>query len=269
MVETPALISRPPVYTGLAIAALVLGIISMLVPLLGVVTGIVAIIFGITALVKKTSARGISIAGIILGGIAFVGNVGIILLLSLIFGGHFSLPPSTRDNQVAAQVNEKKDFTSNETIKMGPIDVKITNVQRNYVLTADDNMLGTKGGSKGMLYSNTQNDPVLSEDQVEYVLVEGTEQINKSPFLGDDDIELSDMMLNNTSPYVYKGGLDEYRYPSASPVTAVPFSFIYRIEKGSESLTLERSVTIWAKVSAIVGTEGMPRKTLTYTIALK
>lgn len=54
---------------GWAIWALVLGI-SGLIPILGIATGLIGFIFGIVALMKKTTSRGIAIAGMVTGAFA-------------------------------------------------------------------------------------------------------------------------------------------------------------------------------------------------------
>jgi serine/threonine protein kinase/HEAT repeat protein len=54
---------------GWAIWALVLGLIG-LIPILGMATGLLGLIFGIVALVKKTTSRGLAIAGTVTGAVA-------------------------------------------------------------------------------------------------------------------------------------------------------------------------------------------------------
>ncbi len=54
---------------GWAIWALVLGIIG-LIPILGISTGLLGLLFGIVALMKKTTSRGIAIAGTVTGALA-------------------------------------------------------------------------------------------------------------------------------------------------------------------------------------------------------
>jgi serine/threonine protein kinase len=54
---------------GLAITSLVLGIIG-LVPILGMATGVIGLALGITALVKRTTSKGVAVAGTVIAGIA-------------------------------------------------------------------------------------------------------------------------------------------------------------------------------------------------------
>jgi prepilin-type processing-associated H-X9-DG protein len=70
----PPVQPRPPAIQpkrarGLAIASLVLGMIGV-VPILGLATGVIGLALGITALVKRSTSKGVAIAGTVLAGIA-------------------------------------------------------------------------------------------------------------------------------------------------------------------------------------------------------
>lgn len=96
---SPQLQPTPPISTdanGLAIASLVLGILS----LTGffIFAGIPAIITGIMSLKKKQKERGMSIAGIIMGGIStLLSLLFIIFFVALIILGVMS-EPSTMEH---------------------------------------------------------------------------------------------------------------------------------------------------------------------------
>lgn len=62
-------VMEPPRAKGLAIWALVLGIIGI-IPVIGLATGLIALALGITALVKKTTSKGLAISGTVLGALA-------------------------------------------------------------------------------------------------------------------------------------------------------------------------------------------------------
>jgi hypothetical protein len=270
MEQTPAPFLRPRVHTGLATASLITAIVGLFIPFAGIVMGIVAIILGAIALHHKTSSTVPAIIGIVIGAFAIVFGAIIIVLISLFTGG-IPTVASARDTAVTAQINEQKDFTLHDTIRMGPIDVKIADVQRNYTPTADE-VASTKGVKPAEIVSADSTYPqttTLNENEVEYVKVEGTVQVNGRTYLGDDDLELANTTLNNVLPYTYVGGLDGYRNSTTAPTTAAPFTYVFRIRKGSDALVMQRSVSIWKKISAIVGTEGMPRAQLVYTISLQ
>lgn len=76
---------------GFGIASLVLGIVSLIscciIPFIGVIPSIAAIIFGVLGL-KYPSSKGMSIAGIVLGGIgiALCGGLFLIVMLGIVVG---------------------------------------------------------------------------------------------------------------------------------------------------------------------------------------
>ncbi len=80
-----------PDRTGMAVAGLVIGIISVCcccIPLLNIPLGILAVIFGVLGM--KSSYRGLAIAGLVLGVISLVLGLMMLLLLVMEDGFHFS-----------------------------------------------------------------------------------------------------------------------------------------------------------------------------------
>ena len=80
----PPQYAQPPVQkktSGLAIAALVLGICGIVFSFccVGAPFGIAAIVFGIVALAKKAFPNGMSVAGIIMGGVSILLSIVMIL----------------------------------------------------------------------------------------------------------------------------------------------------------------------------------------------
>ena len=83
--------------SGLAIAALVVGIVAFLtglVPILGTLVGLVAVVLGIIALVKKQS-KALALTGLILGGIGLI----VSLLSGLILGAFAGAAVDAIDEQ--------------------------------------------------------------------------------------------------------------------------------------------------------------------------
>lgn len=114
--QQPASASTPAVKTsGLAIAALVLGIIGLLgviQPIFGLPCAILAVIFGFVAKskIKKGLAggRGLAISGIILGFVAIL--VGIVAIIALVFvlRNTFSNPEFTQKIQQLQQQSQQQ-----------------------------------------------------------------------------------------------------------------------------------------------------------------
>lgn len=75
---------EPKSGSGMAIASLVLGIISFLLLCCGgcfsVVGGIIGLVFGIIALVQKTQGKGMAIAGVVLSSLSVV--LGMIIFIA-------------------------------------------------------------------------------------------------------------------------------------------------------------------------------------------
>lgn len=94
----PAMGPPPPVRPkGLAVAALVVGIVAFLtglVPVLGIVLGIGGVVLGILALLKRQS-KGMGITGVVLGGIALLASLAMTIGFAAILGS--SPPQSSSD----------------------------------------------------------------------------------------------------------------------------------------------------------------------------
>jgi lipopolysaccharide export LptBFGC system permease protein LptF len=264
MVETPALIPSQPVHKSTATVALVLGIVGIFIPFIGVILGILAIIFGSIALRKKTTSVAPAVVGIVTGAVAILVTAIVIGLITF-FMGHPLFVPSDRDRAVTAMINEKKDFGVGETATIGSNDVTITNVERNYTPTADeqkqskyDNPVEATGDPNTLSNYRQDTGTDIDETDAEYVVVKGTTARNQSLDLEDGGFSISDWRLNKVRPY--------YTAPAVGDSSG--FSIIYRIRKDADKLVLKGDITIFTSVSPIVGTEGAPRKTLTYSIAL-
>ena len=264
MTETPSLTPAQPDHKGIATAALIIGIAALFIPVVGIVLGIVAIVLGAIALKRKTRLKSSAIIGIVSGGVAILWSAILIAFLSLFAGSFLSLP-NDRDRAVTAQISEKKDFTVNETAKLGPIDFKVTKVERNYVPTLEEDK--AKIYPKESTHGEKYTPPVrIPDDEAEFVLVEATVTRNGSESLGGDDYQFKDIELNGVEPFIYdRSDLMRKTY---GPDT-VSLRHVYRIRKGGDDLTLRHAVSIYKKVSSIVGTEGMPTEYLIYTIKLQ
>lgn len=126
---------------GLAIAALVVGIVALVfcwVPFLGFVTGVVAVILGIIAL-KKAQSKGMSITGLVTGGLATLVNLifmFIFIAALAVVGGAASIygqQVNELSQEAKTQATAKKDFNKGETAKFGQFDVKVNTVKRDFV----------------------------------------------------------------------------------------------------------------------------------------
>jgi len=252
---------------------MILGIISIVVPILGIVTAILAIIFAIVSFRRKTTYKGFAIAAIITAVLGIIYNIIAIALIAFLMShaqGFNPLFPTggTRTALVQAQSEAQKKFTIGETAKIGGMNVDIKTVERNYAPSSEEmrimnlNTPPTENGPGSKLYTSGTT---IADDEAEYIYVTGSAYLNGSDSLGDNG-DLSATQLNNVYPSLFNGTHTPYYHLASKDPT--PISFVYRIRKDSTALTMKYVSTVYTSVSPLVGTEGAPTKTFTYTIAL-
>lgn len=140
-VEAPAKTPVPQGNTNpLAIAALIVGIVAVIsgwIPFWGLVAGAAAIVLGIMGL-KKSTSKGMSIAGIITGAVGALWSliVTVIFIIAIgIFGASAAVVGDAiqeQHNQQQQLVDAKKEFSKGETADFGKFEVKVNNVTRDY-----------------------------------------------------------------------------------------------------------------------------------------
>lgn len=159
----PASPGATKVPQGLAIAALVVGIVAFLsgwAPVFGMIVGIAAVVLGVVATVKKQN-KVMSIFGIVLGGLAIIAS-----LLATLFWGAVFHAGTTYTNQVnqerQAVDNAKKDFATGETAQFDMLSVKVMTFTPNW--QASDGYSQPADGKQFALVSlsikNTGNEDV-------------------------------------------------------------------------------------------------------------
>ena len=139
---------------AMAITSLVLGILAFICGwfFMGVVFGIAAVIFGIIGL-KKPGGKGLSIAGIVTGGLGLLSG-----LLFTVLGGIFLLGNATFLSEYSNEINQaveqelgertsdQTEWGVGETAQFGDFDVRVTNVERDF--TPDNEFLGASEGNE-------------------------------------------------------------------------------------------------------------------------
>ena len=162
---------------GLAVAALVTGIVAFLsglVPFWGFLVGAAAVILGILGL-KRPGGKGMSITGIIGGGLAVLTSLAFTALfvislasistadLNEIAGGAAGAELSANEKESAEKIAAKKDFAVGETAHWGDLDVKINTATRNYTPTSS--LYKASAGESFVLLNitvtNTDDEPEL------------------------------------------------------------------------------------------------------------
>lgn len=261
---------QPAPHKDYAVTSMVLGLVGLFFIVIGIIPAIIAIILGTISLRNKTPRKPQAIVGVVAGGLAILTTFGAIALVSLLiahnpFENLLSSGGSDRRALVEARIAAKKDFAVGETARMGVFDLKVTDVVRNYVPTAEETK-SYDADSFPREDAPNKKYAALAESEVEYIAVSGTVVGNSNPPLGDDDADMRHIELNYVDAFQQDGGYAKGAKTGSS--TPTEFRFIYRIRSGSDKLVLRNNVTIWKSISNIVGTEGMPRVGLSYSLRL-
>ncbi len=248
--QTP--INQPKNYGGLAIAGMVIGIVSAAlgwVPFLGFCLGVTAIILSIVA-IKKKQSKGMSIAGIVTGSAAIVWNaiVSILLLISMFtiasvgtaiqntydeYGNAYS---SYTDSQQTL-INAKKDFSKGETARFEKFDIKVNSIQRNY---------------SAEYYE--------ADEGKEYIVVNisVTNKSSDSEYFAAYDLEINDGGLIDSHSYVSVDS--EYDDGTLAAGATETGNIVYEVDAGSKDLKLQYETSAYDEDYNFVK--------LTYTLAL-
>ena len=223
----------------------------------------IAVVIGVTGLILALTAKRIARANkarragtvtniiTIAWAIIALGGFAVIAVAGFLFQGGASTSTGARAAS-EAQINEPNTFAPGETAHIGAWDVKITKVTRDYQPTAEEYTPGRTSKSG------------LTDTNDEFVVVEGTKTPNgktEAVYLEGGYLELNG---SRTLP-------EDKKFLSSTKNAAADtydFRFIFRIEQGSEALTLTYPVTVYKAISPIVGTEGMPREEVVYTLKL-
>ena len=247
----------PSPVNGLAIAALVVGIIAFLsgwVPFWAFIAGAAAVVLGIIALKKAGgSGKGMAIAGLVTGGIAAIWGfiVTLILVLALLAGtatlGVFgaALDEANQalqehENQVQDAADAKKDFAKGETAVFNNLEVNANSVKRNF---ADPDGMFTPANGK------------------EFILVNITvKNIGDEPeHVSDFDFKINEGGVATSTEYL---GLDTaFQGGEMSPNASASGDLVFEVTKGASDLKLQYSTSILSIKEGEI-------KTLTYTLAI-
>lgn len=210
--------------------------------------------------------------------------VGIGFVVSLFFRG------STSGTDYASKVqmveSAPKSFAPGEVAKIGPYSVEAS-AQQGYSPTPAEAEAAQKVLDRRQRFDSINNYPdtygySLTEETGQYVLVtlhltydqersvvEGL-STNSKDWMG----QFGSMRLNTTAPLVVTPDVENYKasqevVADTKKASGATVTLLYRVQKPVNTLTLNYVITIFTKVSPIVGTEGMPRKGYTYTIGIQ
>jgi len=222
------------VSNGLAIASLVTGIVAFVfgwAPFFGFVAGVAAVILGIISL-KKLQNKGMSIAGIITGGLGALWSIIVtaLFIISIVaigaagvtYGGVLKEANQALDqynSENKALIEAKKDFKKGETAVFGHFEVKVNSVKRDYV--PEDSYYQADDGKEYVVVSVTVKNV-------------GTESENISSY----DLQLNDAGTANGSSFLvevdptFDGG-------DLTPKASLTGNLVFEVTKGSTDLKLQ------------------------------
>ena len=193
---------------GLAITSLVLGILAFLSGwfFMGFVFGIAAVILGIIGL-KKPGGKGMSIAGIVTGGLGALSGIlftvigGLAILGSTAFLSEYSEELNQAVEQALGQrTSDKTEWNVGETAQFGDFDVRITNVERDFNPESEF-FAASEGNELVALTLEAKNTSDAAEyiGSFEFTLV--ANGLGKSPSFAtkDPDFESGDLQAGATT----------------------------------------------------------------------
>ncbi len=247
--NVPPIMRKNSSNNGLAVAALVVGIIALLfgwVVFFGLILGIVAIVLGIIGL-KKPEGKGMAIAGIVTGSIASLINLLVIIVVVAgvaLFGNAAVEVGKAIENysqEQQAKIDAKKDFAKGETAVFDDLEVTVNSVTRDY--TPDNEFAQASAG----------NELIVVNVTVKNV---GDDSTYAGPFsfnLNSGGLSIAASLFASAEPELASGDL--------SPGAEITGNVVYEVTKDAENLKLQREVTVY-------GIKDLETKTLVYTLEI-
>lgn len=237
------------VTNGLAIAAMVVGIVSVLfgwAPFFGVLVGATAIVLAVIAL-KKQQNKGMSVTGLVTGIVGAVWSLIITLFFIIglaLLGGTAAVVGQAIDQQnqaVQDQADAKKDFAKGETARFGQFDVKVNSVKRDYV-------------------PENEFEQASSGKEIIVVNISVTNKGSESASFTNYDLGLSVNGISNQA-YSFATVDDEFSGGTMEKGATATGNLVYEITKGETNLKLQYEDTAYDVKAGEI-------KTFTYTLAI-
>lgn len=246
---TPITPATPhPTAGGLAIAAMIVGIVAVLsgwALFFGFIAGVVAIVLAIIALKKKQN-KGFAITGLVTGIVAVVWNaiVTILFLIAILIGaaGAASVGAAVNEaqNQTQSQVDAKKDFAKGETAVFGDIQIKINSVNTNF--TPESEWAKPEAGNKFISLNVTIKN-----------ISNTTQYVSGYNY----DVNVNGLAVSPS----YHNGTEPLESGDLSPGASTTGDIVYEVPSDATALKLQYKTTVF-DLSSDTGT-----RELVYTLA--
>ena len=231
---------------------------------------------------KKTTKK-VFIAGII--GVCLTV---IVIGLVIIVGGVSKLTGQVNDYSATVQKfnASPKEFAAGETAEFGPYDVTVTSIEKGYTPSSTEDRAIQKKFLQHRRHSASDSKDYtgysFTNDNAQYTLVTLTVMFSQARAEYDDldfstgswlealgDMQLSDMIPLVTTPDPAEYPQEKQMKEAAKQDAGLAITMLYRLPNTTTELKLTSDITLFTKVSALVGTEGMPRKDYQYTIVVR
>lgn len=250
--------SSPQPANGLAIAALITGIVAIIsgwAPFWGFLVGAAAVVLGILGLKKSAHMKGMSIAGIITGGIGALWSLVITILFFVAIAtvgiGGAALNEAVQEAQSSVNeqnaetkslIDAKKDFAKGDTAKFGKFEVKVNSVTRNYV--PEQSYLTPEAGKEFIVVNVTVKN--LSSE---------------SEYVSDFDYKINDNGLAVSSSFF--DVTPDFEAGDLSSGASQTGNIMYEVTKGETKLKLQYETTVYTFTGPDSGS-----KELVFTLAI-
>lgn len=201
----PAEPTHAPGPGGLAIAAMVVGIVAVLsgwAIFFGLIAGIVAIVLAVLAMKKKQN-KAMWVTGLVTGIVAAIWNVIVIIFwafwLIALVGFGAAAGQVANDYQKSVEnlrqesedrINAKKDFAKGETADFGDFKVKVNSVDKNF--TPSENWARADDGKKFISVNvtiSTESDETPQISPMTFNVVDGSSIVNASLYDGKNPLD--------------------------------------------------------------------------------
>ncbi len=221
-----------PKSNGIAITALVVGIIAFLsgwIPVWGLLVGIAAVVFGIVGL-KKSQNKGMSITGIVTGGLALL--TGLMVTVTMLFAiGSLSFIWNSLSEIVGQteadterQIESKKTFKKGEAALFDTFAVSVDSVKRTPT-SADDSYKAREGKEFVIISIKIKNTSATQRSLDTSLFGLNEDGLVVEPSYGASSNEISSGMLN--------------------PGASVDGTLAFEATKGAKDLKLQYTSTVY------------------------
>ncbi len=211
---------------------------------------------------------------------------GILFLVTTFFRGSND---ATGSYSAAVQTLEsaQKSFVAGAVAQVGPYDVTTVSIDKGYTPSSTEADAIQKEFARAQRSTSSPNPTdyygySLTQETGQYALLTLNLKYNEAR-ASYDRLQVSQggwidqfgsATLNEMVPLIVSPDVEDYQtskriITDAASASGATITLLYRVPKSETLFTLKYDIAIFTKVSPLVGTEGMPRKSYEYTIGIQ